>query len=374
MRRAAIQIATGITLLVLQAGPAAANNSRGPIPQPIKDRMAAAKQAVFPPSRTIRPPAHNRLRVAAIQFGSRNLDRDDRRSSQQVLTGLIRRAAANGAKVIVTPELALHDKAERDPVVGTNVLNSASYRRDGVIGSMGRLARSLGVKIVFHISTRGKALPPIGEAKVRQEHWAFRLDTRKLHPDEATKVRKIRQLVLDDARKPQYERFDAALAVDERGKVVANHHKFHSEWTHGIVGTSLKNSCFMTPAGKIGILVCADGQEAIKKMPKNPRNPNKKLLKEFIDQKDLAAIAYPTMWMAKGPGNLWRWKSTNQQSILAQVTKSYVIASNNNDAAGPGGGVYKPDGTPVESSINSKAEIHYGDLPFLRQQPQQPRP
>jgi hypothetical protein len=125
----------------------------------------------------------------------------------------------------------------------------------------------------------------------------------------------------------------------------------------------------MTPAGKIGILVCADGQEAIKKMPKNPRNPDKKLLKQFIDQKDLAAIAYPTMWMGTGPGNMWRWKSVNQQSILAEVTRAYVIASNNNDAKGPGGGIYRPDGTPVESSINRQAEIHYGDLPLLRQQP-----
>jgi predicted amidohydrolase len=369
MRRAKhILITTGISLIALtQAGPAVANNSRGPIPQQIKDRMAAAKQAVYRPTRTLQPPAHNRLRVAAVQFGNRNMDRDDPRSSQQVLTGLIRRAAANGAKVIVTPELALHDRAERDPSVGTNVTNSSSYRRNGVIGSMGRLARSLGVKIVFHIATRGKQLPPVGEAKARQEHWAFRIDTAKLKPEEANKVRKLRAFVLEDSRKPGYERFDAALAVDERGKVVANHHKFHSEWTHGALGTTLKNSCFMTPAGKIGILVCADGQEAIKKMPKNPRNPNKKLLKEFIDQPDLAAIAYPTMWMAKGPGNLWRWKSVNQQSILAQVTKAYVIASNNNDAAGPGGGVYKPDGTPVESSLNSKAEIHYGDMPLLQQ-------
>jgi predicted amidohydrolase len=334
------------------------------VPELIKARVNAAQQAHFPPSRRLDPPASNSFRVAAVQFGGHNIEELGERHGVEALGGLVRRAAKNGARLVVTPELALQGAPEQDPRVGTNVIDSSAYQPAGVIGSMGRLARSLGVTIVFHTSTLGNRLPPLGEAKAR-EHRAFKYDLNRLKPEDAKKLARFRELLLAEARRPRRERFDAALAVDGSGKVVANHHKFHSEWTMGTRGTSLEHSCFMTPAGKIGILVCADGQEALKKMPKNPRKPDKKLLKEFIDKPDLAAIAYPTMWMARGPGNMWRWKSVNQQSILAQVTRAWVIASNNNDALGVGGGIYRPDGTPVESSINDRPEIHYADLPVV---------
>ena len=72
---------------------------------------------------------------------------------------------------------------------------------------------------------------------------------------------------------------------------------------------------------------------------------------------------------------MWRWKSINMQSIVAEKMKAWVIAANNNDAPGVGGGIYKPNGRPVETSTipgegspqpGGSLRIHVADADLAR--------
>jgi len=239
------------------------------------------------------------------------------------LSKLAEQAAKAGARLVVTPEYSTGQEfPEPAPKVGDNPVTDARWHKTSVVKALAKVADDLNITLVFHVIT-----------------------------DEGDKL------------------FGTGLAVDRYGVVVARHYKFQLYGEKSLTpGANLDTSFFDTPAGKAGILICADVQCAVVGGVYEPTCTASALglLKAFIAQKpDL--VVFSSHWMV-GPTNAGgsNWWPINVQKTMAKTAKAYLVGANVSEGPGAGGGIINPDGTVIASVTSTKPEIIYGDLPLKK--------
>ncbi len=238
------------------------------------------------------------------------------------LTHYVREAAGKGAKLVVTPEYFQGKKGtDPAPAVGDTPAKDARWKKGTAIHDLSALADELGVTLVFSLTT---------------------VDNGKKH--------------------------NTALAVDGGGKVVARHFKyqlFGSEVSSYTTGADVAHSFFDTPAGKAGLMICADAQCIVTGLTvtQDCTSHAAKLTKDYFAQKP-RLVLFSSFWSV-GPKNPTWWSMAVQKKV-AKEGKVWLIAANTTKGDGKGGGIWKPDGTKLKTSEEVKPNIVYGEIPLKK--------
>ncbi len=136
---------------------------------------------------------------------------------------------------------------------------------------------------------------------------------------------------------------NVAVAIDPTGAIVAKHRKnnlYHQEGDYFTPGNG--GSTYATPAGDIGLLICADVYDQA-------------LLQEYREQ-NVSTLALSTSWAQMNTG--WSY-FTN----AAKRVNAHLLAAN--QPYFPDSGVIEPDGR-TQSHIRQTSGIAYGYLPLKR--------
>lgn len=248
------------------------------------------------------------IKVAALQYGPSKTgatqvdaacgSRAD--YSTCAIEKMVEQAAAQGARIIVAPELVLDQKFyEPEPRVGALPADDGELQADALLKVFSAKARQLAVNLTIHLQTS----------------------------DTATGKKYSTQVV-----------FDAG------GKVAAVHHKFE---LYGAENASLTPgsdaTVFETALGKTAPLICAD-------LYGDPRHHAK-----LVDELGARVILVSSYWTVPSGA---RW-----QAAFAKNWGVYVIGSNVATGPGQGGGIYGPDGKPLAESLASMPTILYAEIP-----------
>ena len=266
------------------------------------------------------------LKVAAVQYGSATFATvpscfDDLCG----LTHYIKEAAKNGAMVVTTPEYALgafQKTYEPAPKIGDKPATAAAFKDTTITKPLAKLADEQDITLTFNVQTQDTA-----------------------------------------------GKYNTLIAIDKDGKVVAFHHKFQLFGSEGKTltpGKSNKESFFDTPAGKAGLLICADVQCIINGMTINTdcTAHSKTMLMEYFNTYKPKVVLFSAYWTV-GPTNgskMW-WALTVQETVAKQGN-TWVVAANTTNGAGKGGGIYKPGGAIVKQTDAATPSILYADIPL----------
>ena len=301
------------------------------------DTDAAADAGITPadksaptPDKTVTPDKGKltSLKVGAVQYGGGTYTTvpscfDDLCG----LTHYIKEAAKNDALVVTTPEYALgaYQKTyEPAPKIGDMPATAAAYKDTKITRALAKLADDENITLTFNVQTQDSA-----------------------------------------------GKYNTLIAVDDAGKVVAFHHKFQlfgNEAGALTPSKSNKESFFDTPAGKTGLLICADVQCIINGMNVNSdcTAHAKTMLMEYFNTYKPEVVLFSAYWTV-GPTNgskMW-WALTVQETVAKQG-KAWVVASNTTNGAGKGGGIYKPGGAIVKQTEASTPSVIYAELPLKK--------
>ncbi|MFH1130956.1 MAG: carbon-nitrogen hydrolase family protein, partial [Pseudomonadota bacterium] len=174
----------------------------------------------LPPDTTVDSFPYSSFKVAAVQYSSG--DHAYISNCANDLCGLayfIQEAATKSAVLVVTPEYAVEQTtAELAPDIGDWPAKDARWGSGSIMKTFTKLADSLNITLIFNLIT--------------QEGYG---SSAKL--------------------------YNTSVAVNGSGKVLARHYKFQlygNESNLLTPGSSVQTSFFDTPAGKIGMLICAD--------------------------------------------------------------------------------------------------------------------
>jgi len=136
--------------------------------------------------------------------------------------------------------------------------------------------------------------------------------------------------------------FNVAVVVNNQGQVIAKYRKislFELETNFLSPGTDI--TTFQTPAGKFGLVICADIYDpAVLNRYKNQR----------VD-----VLSLSTSWAEQNTGMDWFRRA-------ARSTNAFVLAANQNYF--PDSGVINPSGTTQSHIRQSENSIAYGYLPL----------
>jgi len=265
------------------------------------------------------------IKVAGVQYGHGSADKVGSCADDNcAVTQLVTEAAAQGAKIIVTSEYALDQtKAEPSPEVGDLPATDDTWDDGSLQRTYSRLADELNVVLIIDLITQTGTGE---EAKL----------------------------------------YNTQVAFDHRGQVVARHYKFHlfgGEKAQYTPGDSFEHNFFDTPAGKMGLLICADIQCVVNGVGADCSAVEWQKLKEFTANKP-DAVFFSAYWTVGEPSGAHEvWWPTNVQRKYAEQAKAWVIAANTTVGAGRGGGIFEPDGTVVEQTTSDVPSVIYGELP-----------
>jgi predicted amidohydrolase len=211
-------------------------------------------------------------------------------------------ARAAGAQLVVHSEYGIDQKYyEPQPQIGENPGTSSIWPADTLIKMFSIMARKMEVYLVFDLLTY-------------------------------------------QGQKPNTKYFNTQIAFDPKGKVVGMHHKFNLFGNEGQTLTAGSDvSVFDTPMGKTGLLICADiyGSST--------------LLNKLSNTLGAKVVAVSSYWTVNGAVS---WYKTYSGKY-----KVHAVVSNHTHSKGYGGGVYKPDGTPIVETEQTKPNIVYAVLP-----------
>ena len=290
--------------------------------------VATADSSAPTPDKTVTPDKGKLtvLKVAAVQYGGGTFATAP--SCFDDLCGLthyIKEAAKNKALVVTTPEYALgiYQKTyEPAPKIGDMPATAAAYKDTKITKTLAKLADEQNITLTFNLQTKDSA-----------------------------------------------GYYNTLIAIDDTGKVVAYHHKFQLFGTEGktlIPGKSNKESFFDTPAGKAGLLICADVQCIINGMNVNTdcTAHAKTMLMEYFNIYKPKVVLFSAYWTV-GPtnGNKMWWALTVQETVAKQGN-AWVVAANTTNGAGKGGGIYKPGGAIVKQTEASTPSVIYAEIPI----------
>lgn len=242
------------------------------------------------------------IKVAAVQYGAGDHTKvDPSCGSQQApdlcaVKALIAQAQAQGATLVVKPENELGQVYyEPDPALGQTPATDPSLGADSLIKALSKQAQQLKIYLVIHLKT----ITGSGAG--------------------ATK-------------------YSTQVAFDPTGAIVAKHHKFElyaSEQTYLQPGSDV--TVFSTPAGKVGLLICADIYGDLR------------LSDKLTGALGARLIAFSTWWTVAD--------STRWQAAFAKDWGVHVVAANTTYGSGRGGGVFGPDGKALDLSNGGAPEV-----------------
>ncbi len=246
------------------------------------------------------------FKVAAVQYGTGNAASVSSSCAASAtpnvcaLSALTAQAASAGASLVVLPEYALGGDQkyyERAPAVG-----STPSSADGLVGTFSALARKHGVYLTFDLATAS------------------------------------------GSKSSGHRYHNTVVAFTPAGKVAAVHNKFNlfgSETKRLTPGN--KVTTFDTPAGKVGILICADiyGSST--------------LLSKLANQLGARMVAISSYWTVSG--------STNWYKRYAAKYGVYAVVANTTHSPGTGGGVYDPKGKAMAEKVSTKPSVVYATIP-----------
>jgi predicted amidohydrolase len=249
------------------------------------------------------------ITVAAVQYGP--LSYQSVSGCTDVNCGLIhyvKEAAAQGATYIVTPE-GVPDQGQYAvlaPATGDKPAVDPKWSST-VVGTWAQLASQLKVNLIFNVVTQ------VGSGSTAQI-------------------------------------YNSHVAVDGTGTVIGVHHKFFP-W--GQTGVTAGTSCcdtFQTPAGKAGMLICADIQCVFKidlnQSTSSCQSAPEKLLKAYGADNSIYITFFSSYWMATGSSSPW-WKPVNAWAEFAKWSGTYMVAANTISGSTlqyRGGGIFDPTG------------------------------
>ncbi len=142
-------------------------------------------------------------------------------------------------------------------------------------------------------------------------------------------------------REPSDAYFNSAIVIDPNGRIVANYAKqnlYQKEGDYLSAGNRIVT--FMTPAGKFGLLICADVYD--------PRVLNQ-YARERVD-----VLSLSTSWAEQNTG-------MGYFQAAARQTRAFLLAAN--QTYFPDSGVVNPDGRNQSHIRQSRDAIAYGFLP-----------
>ncbi|MFH1131359.1 MAG: lamin tail domain-containing protein [Pseudomonadota bacterium] len=268
------------------------------------------------------PPPPGSIKVAAIQYGPNSYQHAPGCSDNVCgLSYFITQAAQNGAQYVATPEYALDQQyVEWFPPNGSKPATDANWGPSTLIGKMAKLADDLNINLIFNATT--------------QEGSGT---TAKL--------------------------YNTNIVIDPSGKVIASHKKYYLFADEKTSLTSGTNCCdlFNTPAGKAGLLICADINCIVylDASKSSCTASGLQMMNNYVAAQPYITF-FSSYWMA------WKataWKAINVMSKFAQYSNSYMVGANTIDGNYHGGGVFKPDGTAIETVDVTTAGIAYGVIP-----------
>lgn len=269
------------------------------------------------------------FKVAAVQYGGEYSQVAGCTNDLCALSSLIKDAKKNAAELAVVPEYSVEQtKSESAPTVGDSPATDAKWAEGTITKTFAKLAAEQKLTIAFNLIT-----------------------------EEAGKL------------------YNTNLAVGADGKVLARHFKFQlfgSEASQLTPGPSIDHAFFQTPAGKAGLLVCADVQCIIVASITGKMVETQdcsalaiSLLKDYFSvAKKPDLILLSSVWTVGGATN--PWGSLNVQSAVAKNGQAHVVAANTTGGQGKGGGIYKPDGTAIVQDASGKPMVLYAELPLKK--------
>jgi len=272
------------------------------------------------------PPPPGDIKAAAIQYGPTSYTSVSGCSNTNCgLIHFVKQAAQNGATWIVSSE-GVPDQGQYavlDPAIGDKPIGNPNWSGT-IVETWAQLAVSQKANLVFNVVT--------------QEGSG---STAKL--------------------------YNTNLVISDSGVVIGKHHKYHlfsSEKASLTAGTNCVDKV-ATPAGDAGLLICADiqcvfclttGVSCSSCIAKD------KTCLPAYKASGLKATFFSSYWMATGSTNPV-WKATTAWGIFAKYSGTYMVAANTISGNYHGGGVYKPDGTPIQLYDSTTPGIAYGVIP-----------
>jgi predicted amidohydrolase len=264
------------------------------------------------------------FRVAAVQYG-----KDDYASGCTTdVCSLVfygQQAKKGGARLVVFPEYALYQKTPWDlpPAVGDTPITDSRWSDTAVIKPIAKMAADQKLYVVLNLKT---------------------------------------QETVSGATK----KYNSDVAFDTTGKVIALHHKFELysayEKSTFTPGTSIEDSFFDTPAGKAGILICADIHCIVTGGATSTEcsSTGAQMVSKFTAKKP-AVVLLSNYWFTAA--STTTWGALTVLKTVATATSAYVVAANTTKGSGYGGGVYGPTGKELASKVSTTASVVYADLP-----------
>jgi predicted amidohydrolase len=279
-----------------------------------KDLGSPPKDVYLPPDL----PIAGSIKVAAVQYGP-GLHGFAPGCSNDVcgLSYFVTQAKNNGALYIVTPEGALPQQtAELSPNLGDK---PTTWTSSPLLKSMSTLADDLGVTVLFN-------------------------------------------LILQEGSGSAAKLYNSEVAVDGSGTVVSRHYKYY---LYGEAGITPGTSCcdlFQTPVGQAGSLICADINCIVDlKAVGNCTTTALNLMNSYASKKPQITF-FSSFWMSTGSLDPY-WQPNQVQSKFAKHASTYMVAANIIYKDYHGGGVYRPDGTPISVVNTTTPGIAYAVIP-----------
>lgn len=246
------------------------------------------------------------MKVAAVQYSEGYYAKVDPACSSDknpdlcAIQKLIAKAQAQGAVLVVTPENEVGQKyQELDPSIGDLPATSPDWSDGHVIKALSKQAIQQKVYVVVHLQTKK------GTSK-----------------------------------------YSTQVAFDPSGKVVGKHHKFElygGEKGYYTPGKNVDLSWFNSPAGKVGMLICADIYGDLRM--------NDKLTRVLGTR----VVTFSTWWTV---AEATRWPAS-----YAKNWGVYVVAANRIDSAGKGGGIFDPEGKALVKHTASDPGVVIAEIP-----------
>ena len=238
----------------------------------------------------------------------------------------IKKAAKEGAMLVVLPEYSLSQKtAEQAPNIGDKPATDAKWKSAKFLPGFAKLADEQNLTVVVNLITQ------VGSGS-------------------AAKL------------------YNTNVALDKDGKVIGRHYKFQlfsNEASQLTAGPDLKTTFFDTPAGKAGMLICADAQCIVTGLNTSVdcSAHSVKLLKEYFMQQKPKLVLFSAAWTIPSGST---WGSLDVQKKIAKDGNVWLVGAGNTKSGGPGGGVWKPGGTPVKTTTASVPSVIYAVLPLKK--------
>lgn len=271
-------------------------------------------------------PAPTAYKMAAVQYSSGNYSyAPDCADDNCGVTYFMREAVKNGARLVVSPEAVLdQEAAELPPEIGDIPADDARWAEGTLLKHFSKLARELKAIVVFQLIT--------------QENGNL---------------------------------YNTSVALGENGQTLARHYKFQlfgGESGYYTPGPDLSRAFFDTPAGRAGLMICADAQcimvavlaGSFTVTPDCTQHSIDMTKEYFLSEKKPDIVLFSAFWTV-GSGS---WAAMNMQKEVAQQTDVWLVGSNNTAGDGRGGGIFKPGGELLTSHVSAEPGIIYGELPF----------